>query len=313
VGAAQTFPADPDWVAVTRGGTSVFDSPGDTNPASPSRDVVNTAEPSAYVFGDGTFVYFRVRVDGDPAPGGALALFGWGCEIDTDLDASKYEVFTQLNGNTGAVQVWSNASGNGTPTDPSETLVATYPVLTHSRVVSDGSSDYFVDWAVPTSALVTAGATVSAPVRLIFGTTGSGVPLLATGASADIAGVGSTCSPCDLASVLSDTSMCSIWTCTTAVPPPSSRVGGPSLQALPNPMREGCRFEVALPTPGSARITITDVSGRLIRRLDFIAANESVVPRDGRNEHGTQVRSGVYFVELSASGGRARRSLTIMR
>jgi len=66
---AQSFTASGDWTDVTRGASVVLDAPGDTGP-SPLRDIVHVNEAAARVFSDVSFLYFGLRVDGDPRPSG---------------------------------------------------------------------------------------------------------------------------------------------------------------------------------------------------------------------------------------------------
>ena len=81
-------------------------------------------------------------------------------------------------------------------------------------------------------------------------------------------------------------------------------------RAYPNPFRSGdsrMNFGYTLPRAGSVRLQIVDAAGRCVRRLvdaTQTAGNQAVV-WDGRNERGTGVASGVYFIRLE-SGGETR-------
>lgn len=72
----------------------------------------------------------------------------------------------------------------------------------------------------------------------------------------------------------------------------------------PNPFRGDVRIAFTLPAPGVARITVHDVSGRLVRRLadDEFSAGSHVARWDGRLEQGRPATAGVYLVRLEAGG-----------
>ena len=64
------------------------------------------------------------------------------------------------------------------------------------------------------------------------------------------------------------------------------------------------RFRIEAPAPLAARVIVYDVTGREVRRLfdRVAAAGGTDVTWDGRGAGGKAVRSGVYFVRLSAEG-----------
>src|SRR5687767_9702360 len=83
---AQTFPSnDSLWIPMEKAGVPIGDKTGD---ASNERDIVGSGTvpyvPSAYVYGDGTYLYFRLRVDASPAQKDGWAPFGWAVLLDTN-------------------------------------------------------------------------------------------------------------------------------------------------------------------------------------------------------------------------------------
>lgn len=77
----------------------------------------------------------------------------------------------------------------------------------------------------------------------------------------------------------------------------------PGLAALPNPMRAGgagVRFEFRLAAPGDVRLSVFDVTGRLVRtvRSGVMDLGPGEAHWDGTSTDGTAVRPGVYFARL---------------
>ena len=201
---AQTFPPDASWVALTRtdpmtGMTAPLSDPeGDTQG---SRDMVgNDMFPLAYVYSDATHYYFRLRIDEAVLQNATnFSPFGWGCVIDTDLDASDYEYSTLVDGvsNPDSVRLWANTT-QMTPNDPGdnpENLLNEYidplttgaPGFGYARQVTAGTNfplapmtptpDFFIDWAVERTALIAAGISLDQPLRIACGTAANGTAL----------------------------------------------------------------------------------------------------------------------------------------
>jgi hypothetical protein len=204
---AQSFPADADWIVLTRDGVPVDDPQND---AQDDRDIVGDADaPAAYVYADGDFLYFRLRLDADPRQGDNFRPFGWGVEIDTDGDGSAYELLSMVDGiaNPDQVTLQQNTDPATRPSarDPSETLLGSWPTTTHARVVDAESSfggdpDFFVDWAVDRSVLVDAGFDLDQPLRFAFGTSNNAQTL-----ASDLSG---TTTSQELQDILSDPVNC---------------------------------------------------------------------------------------------------------
>jgi len=80
-----------------------------------------------------------------------------------------------------------------------------------------------------------------------------------------------------------------------SVPAPAAK---PAFVAAPNPFRR----ELSLSLPAAGRLTILDVQGRVVRRLDI----RGTMPRfvwDGRDVSGHRVRAGLYLVRFETSSG----------
>ncbi|TPW09535.1 MAG: Ig domain-containing protein group 2 domain-containing protein [bacterium] len=96
----------------------------------------------------------------------------------------------------------------------------------------------------------------------------------------------------------------------------SARPREPSLlRAWPNPFARETRLAFDLPVPGRVRISIFDVTGRIVARLEDAA--ESAGPRslawDGRGPGGRPLEAGLYFARLEAPGWTTTHKLVIRR
>ena len=82
------------------------------------------------------------------------------------------------------------------------------------------------------------------------------------------------------------------------------------LQAGSGPSR--LRFE--LPAAGRARLTLHDVSGRLVATLtdEERVAGAHEVAWSGRSDQGARVAAGIYLVRLAAGGAVARARLVVL-
>ncbi len=110
------------------------------------------------------------------------------------------------------------------------------------------------------------------------------------------------------------------WLADTAGVPGGTRVNALSF-AGPNPfpIRDGTRVRFTLPAglgSGTARLTVIDLSGRVIRRLwsGSLAAGESqTVAWDGRDDLGRSVRPALYLIGLESSGRRSTLRVAALR
>ncbi len=172
------WPLDGQWLPLTSGGMVIGDPDTDGNTGDYRNIVGDTANPSAYFYADGTNLFFRLRVDGNPAQGQGLRPFGWGVILDTDNDWSAYEYLIMVDGISETVRLEQNTA-QGTPYDASdapEVTLATYSTATNTQVSVAGSNfsadaDYFIDWSVPWSAFSAAtGLDESSQISMLFGT-----------------------------------------------------------------------------------------------------------------------------------------------
>ena len=189
-GYVHAWPASGEWVPVYKGGIYLQDPNGD---ASGSRNVVSDANnPAAYIFNDGTYIYFRLRLDKDPTGSGGQGLlqpYGWGVELDTNLNSSNYEWLMMLDGisQTEVIGLWQNTSQGtlGDPSDKSEILQSSISLSGNYQISIAGTSfngdaDYFLDWRFPYSTFKSAtGLTDYSPLRLFFGSSNNANSLAA--------------------------------------------------------------------------------------------------------------------------------------
>jgi len=88
---------------------------------------------------------------------------------------------------------------------------------------------------------------------------------------------------------------------------PPRAAGDPAalLVARPNPFRDGVRLIVPGTASGDARLTVTDLAGRVVARPIFDPARGEGI-WDGRDTHGRPVPAGIYLARCEA-GGRTLR------
>ncbi len=85
--------------------------------------------------------------------------------------------------------------------------------------------------------------------------------------------------------------------------------------ARPNPFLDATTIAFSLATPGSVDLAVYGVDGKLLRTLVHEAreAGEYSVAWDGREDSGTRVAPGVYYVRLVTAQGRFVRAATRLR
>jgi len=97
--------------------------------------------------------------------------------------------------------------------------------------------------------------------------------------------------------------------------------GGPALppallirSPVPNPVRAGCDIEVVMPAAGYASTRIFDLAGRMVVELQdgFLERGSSTLSWDGTGTGGRRLPSGVYFIEIASSQGRAVAKAVIL-
>jgi len=90
-------------------------------------------------------------------------------------------------------------------------------------------------------------------------------------------------------------------------------------QNHPNPFNPSTRISFTIPGGSSAhqyvRLAVYDVTGRLVKTLvnEVLPGGRYEVSWDGRNEHGEQVASGIYFANLTSKGVRITRKMVLLR
>jgi agmatine/peptidylarginine deiminase len=85
--------------------------------------------------------------------------------------------------------------------------------------------------------------------------------------------------------------------------------------AFPNPFRDRTSFRFELKYPESVRLSVYDVSGRLVRRLvdGERPAGSTEIVWDARDDGGRPVPSGVYFFRLRAAGIHHARPVVLTK
>jgi len=173
---ARAQAPDFDSVVWTSLSCDAGDPAGDETPS--AVDLVgDAAHPAAFIAHDASYLYFRYRVDGNPAGSGGFASYAWNALMQVPSgNPFQYQYELSLDGKNDTVQIWANTSAydiDFSPlfNDPSDvqlfsTSAATAPLARH-LAVNDGSSfggntDYFVDFAVPVASLVDEGVIASA-------------------------------------------------------------------------------------------------------------------------------------------------------
>jgi hypothetical protein len=83
----------------------------------------------------------------------------------------------------------------------------------------------------------------------------------------------------------------------------------------PNPFGRATCIEYTVPRTGHVAIRVYDVRGRLVRTLinRSVVEGTYVTSWDARDENGTAVGTGIYFVRMVASGQQAVRKALVLR
>jgi flagellar hook assembly protein FlgD len=81
--------------------------------------------------------------------------------------------------------------------------------------------------------------------------------------------------------------------------------------AFPNPFAEKTTLRWSLPEAGRVEMTVFDVEGREVRKLEAgdYPAGYHTTRWDGSNRRGQELRNGVYFVRLKATRGDRTQKL----
>lgn len=221
-GTAGAQPVSPDfstvsWLDLMKDGAALEDVSNDSFGPGIVDLVGDAGAPAASIAGDASFVYLRLRVDGDPSGDGGLAGSGWGCAIDNDGNYGAYEFMIFVDGQTDTVELWDNLSAPGGPGDAADTQHGSYPVATHARVTPAGApdlgtpgfTDHYLEMAVPTMDLILAGFDPTGPIVAVCGSSTSGAAVL----SADCSATDATCSASSIEEVGTDPLLCGLTGC----------------------------------------------------------------------------------------------------
>jgi hypothetical protein len=166
---AASFPPDASYVALRCGQSAMTDPVADQPPALAERDVVgDPGAPAGLRAADDQFLYLRIRLDQDPAPGGAVRPYAWGMAFDLDGNRATYELLITADGigsAAGTVSVFNNTATT-LANDPADLAdappVATLAFADAARTIaagttSSGNPDFFLDIALPWATLAPLG------------------------------------------------------------------------------------------------------------------------------------------------------------
>lgn len=176
--AQVVFPADSAYRPLRCGNAVMFDRLDDVPAAIDERDLVGDDDsPAGLRASDATNLYLRMRLDEDPAPNAEVRPYSWGMAFDLDDDPRDYELLVLaegIAGMAGTVNVLRNTTTTiaNDSTDPADQPAAqTYAFADNARTIGAGtqfgaSPDFFLDVAVPWSALVPLGLDRDTPTRV---------------------------------------------------------------------------------------------------------------------------------------------------
>jgi hypothetical protein len=180
--AAVPFPPDDQWVAFRCGTGLMTDPVGDDPPFLAELDLVgDNTNAAGYHAADATNLYLRIRVDADPTNGGALRASAWGYEFDLDNDPTTYELLIGADGiaaGGAVVAIYANTATTiaNSPADPADMPpLQTFAFATNGRAIAasgstfGGNADFFVDFAVPWTAIAPHGLDHTTSVRVWAG------------------------------------------------------------------------------------------------------------------------------------------------
>ncbi len=87
-----------------------------------------------------------------------------------------------------------------------------------------------------------------------------------------------------------------------------------ALRAAPNPGRGNLLLAIAADRSGRQGLVVRDLQGRAVRRLGggWFAAGTRTVAWDGRDDTGTRLPAGVYFVTLDVAGWTVTRRIALL-
>lgn len=86
-------------------------------------------------------------------------------------------------------------------------------------------------------------------------------------------------------------------------------------QNYPNPFNSETRIEFSLPTKGDFKLEIINTLGRTVTSIDgnSIAGGLQSVTWNGKDDHGRDVASGIYFYKISFAGASLSRKMVLLK
>jgi hypothetical protein len=184
--AQVVFPADSAYSPLRCGSANMTDAFADEAGALNERDIVGDIDhPAGLRASDATNLYLRMRLEEDPAPGGAVTSFSWGMEFDLDDNPRDYSLLILVDGiagTAGTVSLFTNGTTTNAndPSDPADQpAVNTYTFANNARTLvapgttNGGTADFWLDFAVPWSALTAHGLDRDTPTRVWVGSSSS--------------------------------------------------------------------------------------------------------------------------------------------
>ena len=170
VAVSQEWPTDDEWRPFTQGGFVIADGCADSPGAIKERDLCGTPDQGTFMGDfDEDFLYFRIRVDGDPNKSGGLVPYGWVVLLDTARTREDYEYFLLVDGidKPESVRLYGNvtqANQNRIADPPDEPPMASWTWAANGRTVMADSTrlypscnpgqDWFIDFYVPTAPML---------------------------------------------------------------------------------------------------------------------------------------------------------------
>jgi flagellar hook assembly protein FlgD len=97
------------------------------------------------------------------------------------------------------------------------------------------------------------------------------------------------------------------------------RLGAPELASgiavAPNPTHGSCSVLFRAAEAGAARVTVHDVTGRVVRRIldGRVEAGGQEVHWDGRDERGREEPAGIYFVTVETENQVRSKKVIMLR
>ncbi|PFG06479.1 carboxypeptidase regulatory-like domain-containing protein [Bacillus sp. es.034] len=179
----MAFPSNAQYTPVLVGGTPLFDVLGDESPI--STDIVgNSTFPAGFFAYDGTNVYFRLMVNGDPRNNQLTGFrnFSWGVLINTTGVTGTYDWLFNVDGLNNRVSLIQNTvklvnswndpaegTGGGNPNFSQAITNFDFARVTPADSSIGGNQDFFLDWFLPASTVFSfLGINASSSIRAVY-------------------------------------------------------------------------------------------------------------------------------------------------